>query len=74
MWFRKITKLSINHRVGGLVPSSSCESIPVQDTEPQIAPNGQASSLPGSSLPSVCDLVCKRVIERQDVQKHNKAV
>lgn len=29
-----------------------------QDTEPQMAPDGRASALRGSSLPSVCECVC----------------
>lgn len=55
--------MSTDHRVGSSVPTSSCPHVVWnrgglgQDTEPQTAPDGQASTLRGSSRPSVFECV-----------------
>ncbi len=47
----------------------TCWSVLGHDTEPQIAPDGQSSTLHGSSLPSVCECVCEWVNEKQIVKQ-----
>lgn len=55
---------SSNHRVDSSILSSSCPLVKAShDTEPQIAPNSQTSTLHGNSLPPVCECFC--VNERQ---------
>ena len=49
--------LSVNRKVAGLIHDSfyiMCRSILEQDSEPQVAPDGQAGALHGSSLPLEC--------------------
>ena len=51
-----MTGSSVNRKVGGLVPDSSqamCPTILEQDSEPQVAPDGQSGALHGSLPPLV---------------------
>lgn len=54
LWLRRWSGSSTNHWVDGSISHSTCQSILGQDTEPLVAPDGQASAFHSSS----CSIGC----------------